>query len=433
MQMQMPHAADAGSSAVFLEVADAIGARLAREAIWHGARCNWTGDSMEFLGGRWQVAHRALAGDLYAGTAGVALFLGRLHAATRERLFARLAAAALEQAWSQHAQLPEAARGSFYAGGLGIAWSSLRVGHLVDAPQLVERGWQAVRELADRDPADLGLDMTSGSAGAIAGLLDLLPLADADPALRARLLDAAARHGRRLIDAARRGERGWDWRPEAAPGAEHGLCGLSHGAAGMAWALTLLHRATGEADFAHAGREAVRYERSWFSRDEQNWPDLRSLYDPTLGGDGRRLTFMSAWCHGAPGIGLARLATHAATGDAACLDEARAALRSTCLGLEMSLRQPAWTQNFSLCHGLAGNAELLIEAARLLDDREALALARRVGATGRALYAATEAPWPCGVAGGGETPSLLLGLAGIGHFYLRLHDPGTPGVLLVGA
>jgi hypothetical protein len=41
-------------------------------------------------------------------------------------------------------------------------------------------------------------------------------------------------------------------------------------------------------------------------------------------------------------------------------------------------------------------------------------------------------PWPCGVPGGGESPSLMLGLAGIGHFYLRLYDPASvPSVLLV--
>ena len=34
--------------------------------------------------------------------------------------------------------------------------------------------------------------------------------------------------------------------------------------------------------------------------------------------------------------------------------------------------------------------------------------------------------------GGGETPGLMLGLAGIGYFYLRLFDPdGVPPVLIV--
>lgn len=43
-------------------------------------------------------------------------------------------------------------------------------------------------------------------------------------------------------------------------------------------------------------------------------------------------------------------------------------------------------------------------------------------------------PWPCGLAQAGETPNLLLGLAGIGYFYLRLYDSAAvPSVLLVRA
>jgi hypothetical protein len=32
--------------------------------------------------------------------------------------------------------------------------------------------------------------------------------------------------------------------------------------------------------------------------------------------------------------------------------------------------------------------------------------------------------WPCGISGG-QTPNLMLGLAGIGYFYLRLYDNVT--------
>jgi len=35
-----------------LPVADAIGARLCRDAIWAGRRCNWLGASMEPVGGQ---------------------------------------------------------------------------------------------------------------------------------------------------------------------------------------------------------------------------------------------------------------------------------------------------------------------------------------------------------------------------------------------
>lgn len=41
-------------------------------------------------------------------------------------------------------------------------------------------------------------------------------------------------------------------------------------------------------------------------------------------------------------------------------------------------------------------------------------------------------PWPCGLSQAGETPGLMLGLAGTGHFYLRLYDSlQVPSVLIV--
>jgi lantibiotic modifying enzyme len=78
------------------------------------------------------------------------------------------------------------------------------------------------------------------------------------------------------------------------------LAGLSHGAAGIAWALLALFARTGEERFRTAARGGIAFERSVFSTEAGNWRDLR---------DPEHARFPTAWCHGAPGIGLARLAT----------------------------------------------------------------------------------------------------------------------------
>lgn len=414
------------TAAEFLEVADGLGAKLARDAIWQGRQCNWTGDSMELLNGQWQVAHRALGCELYSGTAGVALFLARLHQATRERLFATLARGAAEQAFMHARALPPAVCSGFFSGQLGVAWSLVQLGHLLDAEDCVQQGWDLLQPLFDADLDQQGLDLTSGSAGAVGGLLSLAASPELAPGRRDALIELARRHGLRLLALARRSERGSHWSPEAAPGASHGLCGFSHGASGMACALQALFGATQDPAFSQAGNEAWRYERSWFNPQEQNWPDLRSLYDPALDSAGQ-LTYMCAWCHGAPGIGFARLALHQAGNETDYLGDARAALSTTCRSLQGALS--TGQGSFCLCHGLAGNAELLIEASRLLDEPAHLALAQQIGELGMHRYARSGAPWPCGVVGGGETPSLMLGLAGIGWFYLRLHDPCMPSIL----
>jgi lantibiotic modifying enzyme len=87
--------------------------------------------------------------------------------------------------------------------------------------------------------------------------------------------------------------------------------------------------------------------------------------------------------------------------------------------------------NFSLCHGLGGNAELLIYGAQVLHRPDYHAAAQQLGLKGIETYEKNRLPWPCGVLGGGETPNLLLGLAGIGYFFLRLHDPMmVPSILI---
>src|SRR5208283_3062683 len=73
------------SNSVFLETAISIGARLCRDAIWDGRRCNWLGDSMEFESNSWTVVHRAFGPELYNGTSGVALFLAQLYSLTGEK------------------------------------------------------------------------------------------------------------------------------------------------------------------------------------------------------------------------------------------------------------------------------------------------------------------------------------------------------------
>ena len=83
-----------------LEAANSIGAELCRDAIWDGQRCNWLGDSMEYVLGGWQIVHRSFGPDLYGGTSGVGLFLARLYQATHANIFRTTALGAVEHALS---------------------------------------------------------------------------------------------------------------------------------------------------------------------------------------------------------------------------------------------------------------------------------------------------------------------------------------------
>jgi lantibiotic biosynthesis protein len=191
----------------------------------------------------------------------------------------------------------------------------------------------------------------------------------------------------------------------------------------MGLALFELYSATGRRDFLEIARGAFAFEDALFDPVNGNWPDLRR--------DLERPTFARSWCHGAPGIALARL-------KAGMLDQelrenyhtrARFAIATTLGAIEENL-VPAWS-DATLCHGLAGLGEIVWIAGLMLDDPT---YRDRALDLGRALinrHSASE-EWPSGVPSRGPNPSLMLGIAGIGYWLLRLHDPEqVPSVLLV--
>jgi lantibiotic modifying enzyme len=174
----------------------------------------------------------------------------------------------------------------------------------------------------------------------------------------------------------------------------------------MAWALLELASFTGEERFKTTAMDAIAYERSLFSPEAGNCPDLRDFVDTQRGGaanNGRdKQKFMMAWCHGAPGIGLA---------------------------LQTTMAQ-GFGRNHSLCHGDLGNLELLLQASEVLDTPYWRVQANRIAAM--VIESFGRHGYLCGVPLGVEVPGLMTGLAGIGYELLRLAEPQrVPAVLVL--
>ena len=384
----------------FLDAAAFIAARLCRDAVWAGGRCNWLGDSIEFVGGQWAVAHRAFGPDLYSGTSGVALSLAEAYAVTGEALFRETAVGGARQALSRLEELPAQTRTGFYTGHTGIGYALTRIGELIGGQEFVDRGLEIVEALIAFEPDERATDVLAGSAGAVPALLHLRSKYDREP-----LLELARRHGEFLIGAARKTPTGWSWNTLNIPAEQRtqDLNGFSHGAAGISWALLELWKATGEEKFRVAAEQGFAYERQWFDPRQENWPDFRGLYDTWGSGGGNQPGFMAAWCHGAPGIGLSRVRVYELTGQEVYRREAEAALR--CTGRTLAAPTAPGQANYSLCHGSAGNADLLVYASRVFGDDSHQRLAEQVGLAAVEQYRKTFSPWPCGVLQGGETPA----------------------------
>ncbi|MFI5459406.1 MAG: lanthionine synthetase LanC family protein [Isosphaerales bacterium] len=413
-----------------LEAAARIGHALCRSAYWDrgGRLCNWMGRSVtevsEF-GGPITPAAAACGPDLYAGSAGIALYLAQLHAVTGDTEFKRTALGAIERSIHQlkcSSPTEPVPPLSFFCGHLGVAYAGQRVEDLTGHDEVNSQAGSILDRVVEAASSPHLLDVISGNAGAIPALLSL----GGAPGLE-RCHELAITLGEELCRTALRQGSACAWEPEAASGPGVGpvpLTGLSHGAAGIGLALFELHAATGRPDFLETARGAFAYEDSLFDPRQGNWPDLRRSSQPPR--------FARTWCHGAPGIALSRLRAGMLDPDRQedHLAMARVAIATTLEAIEQNLGESR--SDATLCHGLSGLGEVVLIASQLLDKTDSQG---RAFVLAHALLDrhASSGDWPSGVPSGGPNPSLMLGLAGIGYWLLRLHDPAKvpPFLLLI--
>jgi hypothetical protein len=415
-----------------------LGARLVALAEWDDCGCTWQVVTPDRTapGSRRPVYERA-GPALYQGTAGIALFLTELLAATGDPDVRRTARGALDFALASLGLLgPASTAFGLHSGRVGVAHALARHAAVTGDAWGADQARRALAPLFGHEARDAGLDVIGGAAGAIPVLLQL---AEALHVPEARA--SAVALGEHLVRVAHRWPEGWSWGGRAG-GNVRDLTGLAHGAAGCGAALLELWAVTGEPAFRHAAEQAFAYEGYHFDPALGNWPDYRStqwsellINPPRLdafrdalraGAPAPRYqrTAMSAWCHGAPGVGLTRLRAHALLGDARYADEARTAVHTT----QAMLRQGRG--NYSLCHGAFGNCETILRAAEHFGEPAWRAEVEGWVQEGLAAHGGSARGWPSGALNALAEPSLLLGDAGVGYFLLWLARPGVPSVLL---
>ncbi len=136
------------------------------------------------------------------------------------------------------------------------------------------------------------VDMVGGLAGDVIGLLALYGTTHCR-----KILSYAILAGDRLLDQ----QITLDSRRKAWITIENKIfTGMSHGAAGIALALARLYSVTKDEKYLKAVNEAILFEDTL--RDKNNWYSYKDPISQKLMNPKR-----FSWCHGAPGIGLARL------------------------------------------------------------------------------------------------------------------------------
>jgi type 2 lantibiotic biosynthesis protein LanM len=374
------------------------------------ARGRTTWLSLGLLGDGMQGGLGFMDAGYYSGRAGLMAFLAMLAAAGIDRTVSARATALALRVWTPLyealAQRPAydvfrmlRDHGLGMTGAGGVLRLLALPGLPVPAAEVDEVRTRVIEALDAKLVAkDTRLDVIGGAAGAIGPLIDQ-PGGTDDVRIRTAL-QALADHLRARQDAETGG-----WITRTAPRA---LTGYAHGAAGIGLALLRAGAALGDERCILAGARAFAYEHSRFDRAAGNWPDLRTPPPARA--------FMTAWCHGAGGIGLARARAVQLLPDHPAAAQWREEIH--CAGAAVAAAPAQPTDH--LCCGNAGRAAVLRALGAWTGDQTFLSAGKEIdGAilahwrtTGRVRFDGMKTGTTMGIAG------FMTGLPGIGMHLL---------------
>jgi len=341
-----------------------------------------------------------LAGsDLYHGSSGIALFFGYLGKMTGNSHYDQLARKSFNHVQNEISSKDSniTSRSGAYLGMAGYYYLLLHFASLWSDNEILSNGLKGIEErLQPLIHHDKEYDLLGGCAGLAVVLADIFRKTE-----DVRILELANRCCDHLVKNSVKLYSGIGW-PSAAFG--RAVPGYAHGASGISSALLNVASITGNQKYVDAAKSAICYERDFVS-DEKEVEYLN-----------RR----PQWCHGLSSIAIGRLATLPFYDDSSFKSEIDRGVRHILDGDELI--------DSCLCHGLAGNTEMLMRFGGYLEDDEVIDksnnmltnLAQDVQKLKNSDYMPLH----------GRYAGLLCGLAGMGWTLLRAAFPGKlPSIL----
>lgn len=361
---------------------------------------------------------------LYDGIAGLASFFAAYYSVTKDPEAQRLA---LLLVASTRKEI-EISRGKGQGKGItsiggmvglgSLLYSFIRLADWLKAPELFDSALAIVATITpELILADQRLNVVEGCAGALLALLAFAQEA------RTRGLDAkeasdlaqlCGQHllTRRIVSTS--GRRAWLTTHSFA------VSGFALGVSGISYALIRLFQHTGREEFREAALEGFAFERALFMPEQKRRND--PSWNGVLVGDG--------WCCGVAGFVLSRV------GSVEFIDVP--AIHHDIEGALNHLRSTQGSSSDQLCCGNFGKIDTLYTAAAVLErislSEYALHLTKQVLARSITVGFRLQPPAMCHTATDPFhfTPSLFMGLSGIGYVLLRLLYPGLfPSMLLL--
>lgn len=332
---------------------------------------------------------------LYDGMAGLAIFFAQAGKVLNEQVYTDTARSMIEEIqkeesyWVQNGN----SHSAFFGTGSFIYLYSY-LGSLWEDDSLLERALNLIPRVLDQPNQTQNPDFIAGDSGLLTVLVNLYEIKQ-HPAV----LDSIRQVLSRLND---RIGRLLDSIEQDAVS----LTGFSHGLTGIAFSIAKAAKVIHDDSCKELVLKLVEEEDRYFQKDHLNWLDLRN--------DSHTLS-PSYWCHGAPGILLGRAHIQAFIPE----------LTTRTLKLQEALQSSlnlADCQNHSLCHGLIGNLNILLDIKRL--NREL-----HVPDDIFCIYKTKNRGWKTGLHSDVESLGMFVGTAGIAYGLLRLLDESVPSVL----
>lgn len=390
---------------------------LCRDAIWtkDNTACNWLGfgGKVDIDSGRSQYGSIGI--DVYGGALGVIYFLMKVYKIKPEPIIKSTLEGALKFCWQQQHTLNNSHYISYFSGLGGYALILVQASQILQNSLYLEQSEAIFNQISQKEGLSYFGDFISGGAGFISMAVNSKnsPLSDSVK----KLIEA---YSLQILENKHIEANMCSWNTTAK--AQKHLTGLAHGNSGFMLALASWYKITNNNNYLKTLLQAWNYEDAQKDVQKCNWPDYR-IFDNE---DARKTNFMNAWCHGAAGISLSRLKLLEIleTGNTNIYNRIEKDLEFAYPTLLKILDNPPppHIAGMSYCHGIAGNLSVLYLAAKFLKDEQTLQkISNLASQIGEVLKRNSYLVY-CGTPDGAYTPSLMLGLAGVGMFYLTIES-----------
>lgn len=337
---------------------------------------------------------KAADSSLYDGSAGVALFLAYLSKFSDDGYqdSAKLLISNIRK------EISEDKLGKSISGYIGLGSLVYCFTHIwklwgddsfrVDIDNLLEKIGPEVTSNND-------VDVLLGHAGCILALTPYLQITNSSLA-KAIVTDCADK----LLDCDEQGVPYWKKTEYKR--------GLSHGASGIAMALSRIGKVIPNPDYCLASEQIIEYENKLIQGGK--WTDTHKI-------NGKDQV---SWCHGASGIAIARLSIN--------IDKDQ--LSGKDVVLEEALREVRnnyWMDSHCLCHGTIGNLEPIFDCQKYSIYPDFCEEYEK--SLSKIFNDIKKNGWHSLLPSQTQNIGLMTGLSGLGYFLLRQYENEIPSVL----